>query len=441
MSAQYIDHESSHYLARYPQQDPFKVSRDDLIDEPPSPYSASAQHKVYVVPTSPTETRRGLSYPLDQLQSYSSEATTKASTEVPSSTSRSYLPSLSTADTEIRGLWKTILPESIACRLYVITVLVQTTVDLVIEGDLLVRFHEAEPIGNVVLAHKMPVYLTIFAIAHVFQLVMAVDAVYARNTLQFLCLTIFNALFLVYALIQISEIQSSVQQIPTLISDGISHIPLDVLTTILPIVIAVAELAYIALGWKIYHEFGWKIYKFLGADRQIKKLYAKYQIFQCLIKFDVFFWVGFSVQFISLVLLQKRDWEFYITCAALPASLVLLVEGHLAARHENKVMMITFMSGCVGAMVYFVYKLFKVIKYRTEYPFSTTWKSLATFSLIAISLLVITFVFAIIVLRNFGRGLKETIERSKVNASQTSHYGLDLHRRGMSKTINRMSIE
>jgi hypothetical protein len=38
-------------------------------------------------------------------------------------------------------------------------------VDLVIEGDLLVRFHEAEPIGNVVLAHKMPVYLTIFAIA------------------------------------------------------------------------------------------------------------------------------------------------------------------------------------------------------------------------------------------------------------------------------------
>jgi hypothetical protein len=108
MSAQYIDHESSHYLARYPQQDPFKVSRDDLIDEPPSPYSASAQHKVYVVPTSPTETRRGLSYPLDQLQSYSSEATTKASTEVPSSTSRSYLPSLSTADTEIRGLWKTV---------------------------------------------------------------------------------------------------------------------------------------------------------------------------------------------------------------------------------------------------------------------------------------------------------------------------------------------
>jgi hypothetical protein len=169
--------------------------------------------------------------------------------------------------------------------------------------------------------------------------------------------SIFNALLLVYAIIQIGEIRESVLQIPALQSDGISHIPIDVLTTILPVVIAIAEIAYMALGWKIYHEFGWKIYKFLGADRQIKRLYARYQIFQCLIKFDVFFWVGFSVQFIALVLFQKRDWEFYITCAALPVSLILLVEGHLAARHENKAMMITFMSGCVGALFYFLYKV------------------------------------------------------------------------------------
>ena len=124
----------------------------------------------------------------------------------------------------------------------------------------------------------------------------------------------------------------------------------------IPIVIAVSELAYILLGWKIYTEFGWKVYKFLGADRRIKKMYASYQIYECLIKFDVFFWAGFCVQFIVLVL-QNNDWEFYVTCAALPLSLVLLVEGHLAARHENKWMMVTFMAGCVAALVYFVYKV------------------------------------------------------------------------------------
>ena len=213
-------------------------------------------------------------------------------------------------------------------------------------------------------------HLLTYFFTSVFQFVMAVDAVYARNTLQFLCLTyvfgsyqvvvwltfrvssIFNALFLLYAIIQIKEIRDYMADASV---GGVSTIPIDVLTTIIPIVISIAEIAYIGLGWKIYNEFGWKVYKFLGADRRIKKMYADYQIYECLIKFDVFVWVGFSVQFIWLVL-QDTDWEYYVTCAALPLSIVLLVEGHLAARHENKWMMATFMFGCVGAMVYFIYK-------------------------------------------------------------------------------------
>lgn len=161
----------------------------------------------------------------------------------------------------------------------------------------------------------------------------------------------FNLLFLIYAIIQIGEIQGS-----TTTSEGIIHIPVGVLTDIIPVVISVAEIAYIALGWRIYNEFGWKVYKFLGADRRIKKMYASYQIFLCLVKFDLFFWVGFSVQFLWLVL-SKTDWEYYVTWAALPLSVVLLIEGHLAARHESKWMMATFMSGCIGALVYFVYKV------------------------------------------------------------------------------------
>ena len=219
---------------------------------------------------------------------------------------------------------------------------------------------------------------------------------------------------------------------------GVSNIPINVLTTIIPIVISVAEIAYIGLGWKIYHEFGWKVYKFLGADRRIKKMYANYQIYECLVKFDVFFWAGFSVQFIWLVL-QDTDWEYYVTCAALPLSILLLVEGHLAARHENKWMMATFMSGCVGAMVYFIYKV-RGMKIAPMFDWFTFVSSSKCFfiweptnigscgspslysvrdyyllepslndlkAVIAIALLFATFVFSIIILRNFGRGLKD----------------------------------
>jgi hypothetical protein len=94
---------------------------------------------------------------------------------------------------------------------------VETIIDLVIEGDILFRFHEANklqpsvspPTNNLAIASKkMPVFLTIFAFAQyvqanaasfflvrlydfhsIFQLGMALDAVYARNTLQFFALT------------------------------------------------------------------------------------------------------------------------------------------------------------------------------------------------------------------------------------------------------------
>jgi len=338
-------------------------------------------------------------------------------------------------EVDTRTFWQKILPESIACRLYVITVLVQTAIDLAIEGDLLLRFHEAGDQDDD-FSQKMPVYLGIFALAHVFQFVMAVDAVYARNTLQFISLTIFNALFLAYAIIQITEIRNSQTNLNA--TTGISNLNVNVLTTAIPIVIAIAEFIYIALAWKIYHEFGWKVYKFLGADRRIKKMYASYQVFQCLVKFDVFFWVGFSVQFIWLVL-NSGDWEYYVTCAALPLSIVLLVEGHLAARHENKWMMITFMSGCVSGLIYFCYKLVRVLMNKTDPKFESVWKSLSIFSVIAILLLIATFVFAIIVLRNFGRGLKNTMTKNK--HEHTRWGSQHLHHRAMSVNPNRMSID
>ena len=110
-----------------------------------------------------------------------------------------------------------ILPESIACRFYVATVLIETAIDLAIEGELFLRVRQItranssstsqNGLGEVA-SSKMPVYLSIFALAQwvmlplfilctyqpfipnsVFQFVMAVGAVYARNTLQFLCLT------------------------------------------------------------------------------------------------------------------------------------------------------------------------------------------------------------------------------------------------------------
>jgi len=326
----------------------------------------------------------------------------------------------------------------LACRLYVLTVVIETCIDIAIESDLLIRVNRTDD-GSDLGTQRLPVYLSIFVFAHLFQLVMAIDAVHARNTLQFLFLTVFNALFLVYAVIQISEINPSVAASS---AKGITGIPVNDLTTIIPIVIAVAEIAYIALGWKIWTEFGWKLYKRLGADRRIKRMYAHYQIFVCLIKFDVFFFIGFSVQLIWLVL--NKNWEFYVTCAALPFSFLLLVDGLLAARYENKYLMGTFMVGCGGAMVYFVYKLFRILQIRNSIP--DVFKSLTVFAVIAIALLLLTFVLACIVLSNFGGGLKYHMARpSHHRSGSIRRRGTEHQHRHQSYPLglnpNRMSID
>lgn len=426
----YGDHSTDYLSAQHPNPSPsddFKSSYNDdlsdLIDQYAQPYSRTSRHQTFAVSTDPLNDSdsRDRSFSTEKgLYSVDKDKVAEEDTS-----NHDYPPALKQEKPiDTRSCWAKILPDSWACRLFVLTVVIETAVDLAIEGDLLVRLQDD--------SEKLAVYLSVFALAHVFQLVMAVDAVYARNTLQFLSLIIFNLLFLLYAVIEIGEIKNS-----STTSAGILHVPVNVLTDIIPAVISAAEIAYIGLGWKIYNEFGWKVYKFLGADRRIKKMYATYQIFECLVKFDIFFWVGFSVQFICLVL-QKNDWEYYVTWAALPLSILLLIEGHLAARHENKWMMGTFMFGSMGALVYFTYKLFRVLQYR-DTQYALYWKSLSTFSAIAIVLLVITIIFSVLVMRNFGRGLKASIARSKTHTqgSGSQH----LNRGPMSTNPNRMSIE
>ncbi|KZT06768.1 uncharacterized protein LAESUDRAFT_699590 [Laetiporus sulphureus 93-53] len=414
-----------------------KASYDDLIDQ-------YATYKAYTtsVPADAgrTDNQEPVPlYPLTQQLSNYSEISLKDVKDLDGHTAQQldweYPPPATNAEVAKPELkdWLEFIPDSIACRLYLLTVLVETAIDLAIEAELFIRLQDSTATSsNFQESKKMPIYLSIFAMAHVFQFGMALDAVYAQNTLQFIALTIFNALFLFYAIVQIGEIDS------TSISESTSVISIHALTMIIPIIISVAELAYIALGWKIYKEFGWKVYKYLGADRRIRAMYAYYQIFLCLVKFDLFFWVGFSVQFIWLVL-SKHNTEYYLTCLAFPVSILVLIDGHIAARRENKWMMYIFMTGCLGALVYFMYKLVKVLLLRKTATYIFVWKTLTIFSVIATILLITTSVFAWMVRNNFGRGLANQMSKSENMARRGKSQ--DLYRGPMSGHPNRMSIE
>lgn len=84
-----------------------------------------------------------------------------------------------------------------------------------------------------------------------------------------------------------------------------------------------------------------------------------YHIFVLLLKLDVFFFFGFSLQFLMMIL-KSYDPEFWLTILALPLTLIILLLAIYGVRNENKHFMFAFIAGLLIAMVYFIFKIVKI---------------------------------------------------------------------------------
>lgn len=238
-------------------------------------------------------------------------------------------------------------------------------------------------------------------------------------------------LSLVYAVIQISEIR-------IVLGDGIvpgssQHVPVQILTAAIPVIIGCSSLAFGALSWFLYKDFGWQIYKVIGADRNLKKAHMHYQIFVCLLseykvhielkssffpyptfflcpEFDFFTFIAYCLQLV-LVVLKKSSSERWITIAAAPVALILLTFAWYSVRTELKWGMCAFMIGLFGGAGYFTYKIYKIWSERTT-TYQEVYKSLTVFTVLALCLLFATFIMTIRCLMNFDMGLKGAMTRN-----------------------------
>ncbi|ETS63642.1 hypothetical protein PaG_01942 [Moesziomyces aphidis] len=305
------------------------------------------------------------------------------------------------------------IPDSWACRLFLLITLAEASINIAIESMLFVRyqFHrKTHPTpDDDSKSRALPVFVIVFSIAHIYQFFLAIDAVINRNTILVIGSIIFNACFLVYSLIQISEIR-------TVLGDGVAlgssqTVPVQVLTGAIPIVIALAEISFVVLGWKLWKEFGWQIYKKIGADRSLKRGYLHYQVYVALLKFDFFIFIAYCIQLV-LVVKQIGSAERWITIISAPFSLLILFFAWYSVRKELKYGMLAFLVGLTGAMVYFVYKLFRIWQLK-DTLYKEVYKSLTVFSTLSMLLLLITAAMTIQCMINFDRGLKHAIARTR----------------------------
>lgn len=143
------------------------------------------------------------------------------------------------------------------------------------------------------------------------------------------------------------------------------------------------------------------------------------QIYIALLKFDFFFFLGFTVQFLVIVGSNFSDAEFYLTIAAVPITIIFLFLAAFVTRRESYMGQAVIILVYFAAMAYFIFKLVRMYdtnNYNKVLEYLPARKSLTVFAVITILLLVVTIVTACVCTRNFNKGLKPHIQNRKVDS-------------------------
>lgn len=325
---------------------------------------------------------------------------------------------------------KTLLPQTKWAAIYLASNVIFNFAIIAIEAVIFAWFQQASSASGTnscsagdntcteaeILAQTIPIYLALFLFAGVYQIVISIWALNQRNTIQLLFLVFFSLAMLVYSGIQFDQIKGS-NQISKFNGDSFisSDSVLDLLIAV-PCIIAGECVIQCFLTYKLYKEFNWDIFKKLGAGLRLKQALRDYLFFESLIIFDIFFFVGFTLQFILLVL-QTKDVEFGLTIAVIPVTIIILIAAIFSVRKEFKAGIIVFVILCFAGMAYFLFKLIRLYTAREGTPrrarFDRAHKTLTVFAAITLAFLILTIFYAIKAYMNFGLGLKDRNDRKK----------------------------
>lgn len=262
------------------------------------------------------------------------------------------------------------------------------------------------------------VYLAVFVFGCVFQVLISWDAVRLKNTMQLIGVLIFNIALTVTAAIEIRQVRDALNaqdaiaggfpcpNDPSRLCRANSLSP-----SVERYLIAVTGVCFVMefllayLTFKLWKEFGWVIYQKIGADLRVRRMFFWYQLFIVLLKFTFFFGVGFTAIYLILVA-QTTDWEYGVTIAAVPISMVALFAAGFAVRREWTSLMVLSLFLMIVGLVYFVYKVTQVWVPATRDEYTYVHTTITFISGFAIVSLTLTLLNGFICLFNFHKGLK-----------------------------------
>ncbi|KAJ3310678.1 hypothetical protein HDV04_004725 [Boothiomyces sp. JEL0838] len=228
--------------------------------------------------------------------------------------------------------------------------------------------------------------------AQFFQLVLIADALFQLSLIQLVTTTAFNWATFGYGIIQTRQAStwaSDSYNITKAFPDMMYKLNTSLLKEIdggypyggasiaLIVVLLFFCIAWIFLTWKLYYVFGWTTYKELGADVRVKNVLYLYHIYILLLKVDVYFWLGFIVQFVTLVLaygtnngVDSNSAIALNVTVSVTGAVAILILAYYAVRKENKYLVYATLAGFLVAIGYVLSK-FAAIYFEKDIRFES----------------------------------------------------------------------
>lgn len=257
---------------------------------------------------------------------------------------------------------------------------------------------------------ELSIYLALFIFAAIYQVLLSVVGLRTKNMLLLAGLCMFYACMVIYTGIQYDEVKKVLGSDMAAVWRQATRA-----TNIATIAVLAATLVahVLILYFVLQKNVKWFRYKKIGGDFGIRRMYSVFQIHRTLLIFDFFFFVGFTIQFLVIMVKDKLSVEFILTVCVLPLTILLLLAADIAGSREWVVLSVATVVVFFGGIVYV---LFKMVRLYTKYTsaflltihpgdYFPGRKSLLTFGILTLLLLVTTIGVEITMIRNYKRGL------------------------------------
>ncbi|CAG8485909.1 17820_t:CDS:2 [Funneliformis caledonium] len=180
------------------------------------------------------------------------------------------------------------------------------------------------------------------------------------------------------------------------------------------------------LAFKLYQQFGWKIYKKIGGSLKIQTIYRRQLILVILLKVDLIFLLLFAIESWMTFALETKTSQlehlyyvpriiYYFHRIATFLIIILEIIAYRSIKNECRCGMLIFIFLWMAVIANLILVL--IFSIRTA---EDSWYFLIVFVSVSIVISTITWVYSILVTKDFGSGLKEILIQYKEKSSQVT---------------------